>query len=224
MSSTDGDAVPARDPGAQRRVVLIALGVVVLAAIAAVIAIVATRDGTATTSLDELKQVQPVSVEGTPLPAPVPGATDNSIGLMVPQVKGRTFGGREISIGRGKPTLVIGVDRADADVQAEVEAIVQWHHGELTPSDLEVVTVVTGAGREAAADPVSSWLVREEWPFPVLVDDAAGTAATSLGFVATPAILLVNPDGAVVFRVLGPLPIDVLAREIKERLGLVPDA
>lgn len=224
MPSTSDRPVPPRDPAVQRRVVLIALGVVVLAAIAAVVAIVTTRDDSPTTSSKDLKQVQSVEVVGEPLPSPQPGTSDNSVGLPVPQINGKTFGSRSISIKKGKPTLVIGINRADPDVQGEVEAIVQWHHAYLTPSKLNVVTVITGPGRDTATDPVSSWLVREEWPFPVLVDDAAGTAASALGFVATPGIMLVDPDGVVVFRVLGPLPIERLAQEIKERLGLVPDA
>jgi len=224
MPPKPSQAAATRDPAVQRRVVLIALGVVVLAAIAAVVAIVATREDSATTSSKDLIQVQPVEVVGTPLPSPEAGTADNSVGLPVPEIKGKTFGSRSISIKKGKPTLVIGINRADADVPGEVEAIVQWHHAYLTPSKLNVVTVVTGPGRDTAADPVSSWLVREEWPFPVLVDDAAGTAAKALGFVATPGIMLVDPDGVVVFRVLGPLPIERLAQEIKERLGLVPDA
>ena len=212
------------ESAAQRRVVLIALGVVVLAAIAAVVAIVATRDDSATTSTKDLKQVQPVEVVGEPLPTPEAGAADNSVGRQVPQVNGKTFGGRSIAIKKGKPTLIIGINREDVDVQRVVEDIVQWHHAYLTPSKLNVVTVVTGPGRDTATDPVSSWLVREEWPFPVLVDDAAGTAAIALGFVATPGIVLLDPEGVVVFRVLGPLPSERLALEIKERLGLVPDA
>jgi hypothetical protein len=97
---------------------------------------------------------------------------------------------------------------------------VQWHHAYLTPEALNVITLVTGPDRDGAADPVSSWLVREEWPFPVLVDDATSSAAAALGFLATPAFLIVGTDGIVRFRALGALPIDRLVLELKNQLGL----
>ncbi len=205
--------------GPQRRVLWVAVGVVV-AAVIAVVVILAATGGSDTPKKITLLQVQPVTISGDPLPTPEAGAPDNGPGKSVPRIDGRTFGSRRISIKPGKPTLVVAINRADPEVEGEVKAIVQWHHAELTPEALNVVTLVTGPGRAGAADPVSSWLVREEWPFPVLVDDENSSAAAALGFVATPGILLIDTDGVARYRVLGALPIDRLVQEIKDQLGL----
>jgi len=204
--------------GNQRRILFVALGTVIAAVIAVVV--VVSTGGSSTPKFITLLQVQSVQITGEPLPTPEAGASDNSLGKSVPRIDGKTFGSRSISIKPGKPTLVVAINRADADVQAEVEALVQWHHAYLTPEELNVITLVTGPDRDGAADPVSSWLVREEWPFPVLVDDAASSAAAALGFLATPAFLIVGTDGIVRFRALGALPIDRLVVELKNQLGL----
>jgi len=204
--------------GNQRRILFVALGTVIAAVIAVVV--VASTGGSSKPKFITLLQVQPVRITGEPLPTPEAGASDNSLGRSVPRIDGKTFGSRSIALKPGKPTLVVAINRADADVQAAVEALVQWHHAELTPEALNVITLVTGPDRDGAADPVSSWLVREEWPFPVLVDDAVSSASRALGFLATPAFLIVGTDGVVRFRALGALPIDRLVPELKNQLGL----
>ncbi|CAB4703288.1 MAG: hypothetical protein F2934_02935 [Actinobacteria bacterium] len=211
--------VPEPNSGSnQRRILLVALGTVIAAVIAVVV--VVSTGGSGEPKFITLVQVQPVRIAGEPLPTPEAGAADNSLGRSVPRIDGKTFGSRSIAIKPGKPTLVVAINRADPDVQAEVEALVQWHHADLTPEELIVITLVTGPDRDSAADPVSSWLVREEWPFPVLVDDAASSAAGALGLLATPAFLIVGTDGIVRFRALGALPIDRLVLELKNQLGL----
>lgn len=203
-----------------RRVLWISLGTLVIAAIGVAMVLIAVGGGSDDTFDGPLAQVQPVVVTGEPLPVPTAGTADNSVGLSVPRIDGKTFGGRSISIGSGDPLLVIVIDRNDVDVQAFVEDVVQWHHRDLTPVDLSVVTVVTGPGRETASDPVSSWFVREEWPWPYLIDDANSTAAAALGVPATPAVLLVDPRGTVRYRALGAIPSSQLAAKITAELGL----
>jgi hypothetical protein len=203
----------------QRRILWIAVGVVLAAVIAVIVVAVSTGGSDAPKDIT-LLQVQPVKISGNPLPVPEAGAPDNAPGIALPRIDGKTFGSRSISIKAGKPTLVIAINRADPDVEAEVKAIVQWHHSDQTPAALNVVTLVTGPGRDTASDPVSSWLVREEWPFPVLVDDTNSSAAAALGFLSTPAILISDKAGVVKYRVLGAIPVDRLVQELKEQLGL----
>lgn len=212
-------AQPEDTVGAQRRVLWVAVGVVI-AAVVAVVVILAATGGSDSPKHITLLQVQPVSISGDPLPTPEAGAPDGAPGKAVPRIEGRTFGSRRISIKPGKPTLVVAINRADPDVEGEVKALVGWHHADQTPAALNVVTLVTGPGRAEASDPVSSWLVREEWPFPVLVDDENSSAAAALGFVSTPGILIIDADGVAQYRVLGALPIDRLVQELKDRLGL----
>ena len=225
LVSVTPEQIPPRRPANQsaptsRRALYIALGTIVVVAIAVVMVLVVTGGGSDDTFDGPLVQVQPVEVSGDALPVPQAGVADNAVGLPVPRIDGKTFGSRSISVKGGDPLLVIVINRNDADVQGFVEDVVQWHHADLTPEDLSVVTVVTGPGRDTAADPVSSWFVREEWPWPFLIDDAAGTAAAALGVPSTPAVLLVDPDGVVRYRALGPIPSGQLAAEITAKLGL----
>jgi len=210
-----------RSANPQARILAVALSVVLLAAVAVVIIVLATG-GSDTPKDVTLYQVQAVTISGDPLPNPEAGAPDNSQGKKVPRIDGKTFGSSKISIKPGKKTLVIGINRQDVDVQGEVEELVKWHHAYLTPEELNVITLVTGPGRDTAAEPASTWLLRSEWPWPVLVDDANSSAAAALGFLATPGILLIDEDGVAQYRVLGALPIDRLEQEINDRLGIPP--
>lgn len=197
----------------------IALGTIVIVAIAVAMVLIVTG-GSDDTFDGPLVQVQPVEVTGAALPVDPAGAADSAAGLPVPRIDGKTFGSRSISVKPGDPLLIIVINRNDTEVQGFVEDVVQWHHNDLTPEELSVVTVVTGPGRDTATDLVSSWFVREEWPWPYLIDDAAGTAAAALGVPVTPAVLLVDPEGIVRFRSVGPIPSGQLAAEITAKLGL----
>lgn len=210
-----------RPANPQARIMWITLSVIALAVVAVVIVIVATSSSGGSGDVT-LLQVRPVAISGEALPDPEAGAPDNSAGKAVPRIDGKTFGGTSISIKPGKKTLVIGINRADADVQAEIDALVQWHHAYRTPEQLNVITLVTGPGRADAVEPASTWLLRSEWPWPVLVDDEASSAAAALGFLATPAILLIDEQGVAQYRVLGALPVDRLEQEINDRLGIPP--
>jgi len=227
MPPTPPNAIYSKKPkrarpveGGQRRVVWIAIAVVTVVAVAAVIAIVATSGGSGTPKNVTLLQVQPVRISGPALPVPEAGAPDNAVGKSIPTIDGKTFGSRSIAIKPGKPTLIVVINRSDTDVEGEVKTIVQWHHGGNVPKSLNVVTLITGPGRATASTPVSSWLVDEEWPFPVLIDDANSSAAAALGVPVTPAVLLVDPTGTVKMRVIGAIPAEQLAQQISAQLGI----
>jgi hypothetical protein len=205
----------------QRKVWWIALGVVGVAVIA-IITVVAALGGSTSKGPLTLTQVQPVTVTGAGLPELPAGTTDASPGRATPRIDGRTFGSRAISIKPGKPTMIVVIEPGDAgpDNLAQVSQLVQWHHANLTPDALNVVTVVTGPGRATAKDLPSTWLVRAEWPWPVLVDDEAGTARLALGMAKTPGIILVDASGVVKYREQGIVAPAELAKTITADLGV----
>ena len=51
--------------------------------------------------------------------------------------------------------------------------------------------------------PPSAWLERENWPFPVMVDSAGGTAAQAYGLPSYPYFVFTDAQGAVVGRAVG---------------------
>jgi hypothetical protein len=168
-----------------------------VAALAIITLLVATGGGDAEVVLTDH---QPVTVTGEPLPPFVAGTADTAVGMPVPDIDGKSFGGTNATTTSDEPTMIIVVTPWNEASQREVEALVQWHHADLTPEGLKVLTVVTGADPTKANSPAYAWLVREEWPFPVLADDEAGTAAAALGATADPLLLFVDDKGTVQFR------------------------
>lgn len=205
-----------------RKLWWISLGLAGVVSIAIIVVLAVTSGGSQKKGPLTLTQVQPVSVAGDRLPAFVVGSPDEALGRTVPRVDGSTFGSRPITVKPGKPTMIVVIEPGSTgpDDLAFVNDLVVWHHADLTPAKLNVITIVTGPGRAESKDPASTWLVRAEWPWPVLVDDEAGSAATALGIVGTPSVLLVDADGVVRYREHGVVPAVELAKLITERLGV----
>ena len=68
---------------------------------------------------------------------------------------------------------------------------------------VDVTAVATGTNVDADNYPPSAWLKREHWPFAVMADTSAGTAADAYGISAYPYFVLVNADGTVAGRATG---------------------
>jgi len=200
----------------------IAIGVLAASVVVAVVVLVVINSGSGSSSpaVINLVQIQPVTVSGTALAPLRVGQADQALGANAPRLSGRTFGSRSISLKPGKPTMVVVVSYGDTYSRSEVPQLVQWHHSGLAPFGLDVLTVVTGPGRTNPSDPPSSWLVREEWPWPVLVDDQAGSAAGALGASDSPQILLIDAHGVVRYRRSGLVAATDLAIAIHDNLGL----
>jgi thiol-disulfide isomerase/thioredoxin len=79
---------------------------------------------------------------------------------------------------------------------------------------VQVSAVATSTSDQAPNYPPSAWLKDVKWPFPVLADSEAGTAAKAYGLSAFPYFVLVNPDGTVAGRGTGELPEDQLEANI----------
>jgi hypothetical protein len=73
------------------------------------------------------------------------------------------------------------------------------------PDDGTVVGVSTGVDATAPNYPPSTWLEEEGWPFPVLADDEAGSAASAYGLNGFPFLVLIDADGRVSARYSGEL-------------------
>lgn len=205
-------------PPRSSRTVWIVVAVLAVAGIAAITLLVAGGGGSK--GPVTLVQVRPVTVTGTPLPAFTGTDPDPAVGTAVPRISGLSFGGTKISIGPGTPTLVLVISHTSADSLAEVPRLVLWHHADQTPVALHVVTVVTDTDAGQANYPPSSWLVREEWPWPVLADDEQSSAKAALGFGDLPGFVLIDPQGIVQYRGSGQLPIADLVSLLAQRLGV----
>jgi len=188
----------------RRNMWLIWGGVAVVVVIALVIAVVASSGSdSGSSSAKGSKETAPVKVDGTSLPNYTGQGTDPAIGMTIPTLTGVSFDGKPVEITpNGKPQAIVFVAHWCPHCQAEVPRLVSLEKtGAFTGVDVSAVATGTNSGYPNY--PPSSWLAREKWPFPVMVDSATSTAAKAYGLTSYPYFVLVDANGKVVGRASG---------------------
>jgi thiol-disulfide isomerase/thioredoxin len=180
-------------------------GLAVLLAIAVAVA-VASGGG----SEAKAGEVSPkITVKGDPLPPfEVSGFGDRSdpaIGMTPPEITGQTFAGKTITFGgTAKPRMVLFVAHWCPHCQREVPLLVELARGGGFDG-VDVQTIATGTTPDNPNYPPSKWLKREQWPFPVLADDARYRAADTYGLQSYPYFVFVDAENKVALRATGEL-------------------
>jgi thiol-disulfide isomerase/thioredoxin len=194
-------------PAERRQLPIVALvvgGIVLLAVVAVVVTALGGGSSDDAASSD-VAQTRTVEVDGESLP-PLSGGSDPSLGATAPSVVGSSFDGSPVSIEHdGTPKLLFFVAHWCPHCQAEVPVVVDWLDGETSKSGVSVMAVSTGVDSAAPNFPPSEWLAEEEWPAPVLADDADSSVADAYGLSAFPFFTVVDGDGTVLFRGSGEL-------------------
>jgi cytochrome c biogenesis protein CcmG/thiol:disulfide interchange protein DsbE len=182
---------------------LIPAAVVGLVLVLFAVALVATRlgDGDGDGAEDtNLLQVRPVSVSGTSLPGMPNQGPDPATGMQAPVVTGASFDGHPVVLGRtGRPAMVFFVAHWCPHCRREVPLLAPELR-RITPPGVEVLTVATATRENDPNYPPSKWLRDEEWPTPVLADDAKGSAASAYGLTGYPFFVLLDREGKVAAR------------------------
>ena len=192
------------DSSSRRGQLLFILGSVVLVAVIAIVIVVATGGGS--DSSVALSENGPITVTGDPLPAfEGETATDAGAGLTAPVLEGQAFDGSPIVIESGSPTLVVFLAHWCPHCQAEVPDLVEWAESLSVPQGLNVVGVATATAADRPNYPPSEWLLRERWPFLVMADDEAATAAQAFGTTGYPYLVMLDENGTVQWRHSGQL-------------------
>lgn len=188
-----------------RTPLLIGTAVVVFIAVSAIIAV--ALSGTAGTGgLTEPARVA-TAVSGNPLPALTDPASDPAIGQPIPELTGIDLSGEPISIGPSDGPMAIVLFAHWCGVcQAEVPILVDYLSSTGMPEGVELVTISTSIDAARPNYPPSTWLEREGWTAPTMVDDANSGALRALGISAFPGFVFVDADGRVVQRTTGQLP------------------
>ena len=152
-----------------------------------------------------------VTVAGDRLPGLVAQGADPALGRPAPTLVGVSFTGTPVTVtNTGRPHLVVFVAHWCPHCQAEVPRIVDLARRRQLA--VPVTGVITGTDPAAPNYPPSSWLARQGWPYPVLVDTRAGTAAHAYGLPGYPFVVFVDALGRVAGRVSGELTEADLAR------------
>lgn len=164
-------------------------------AIAAIGATLSAESGTVQTYGD-------IAVAGEALPQYEPGVPDSATGMPAPAITGE-----EVSVAPGRsPTIVLFVAHWCPACQAEVPALTDWVESNGIPLGVDLIAVATATTPSRGNYPPSVWLEHERFPFPVIYDDEASTAAETYGLSAFPFWVVLDSNGAVVERFSGQLP------------------
>jgi thiol-disulfide isomerase/thioredoxin len=194
------------------------LGIAAVVVVAAVIAFVVTRSGTANAG----PQTYPVQVIGTPLPQlPNPPAQDPAVGMKVPTLKGQNLlTAAPMTIAPdGKNQMVVFLAHWCPHCQADMPILVQWLNSGSKPANLEVAAVATGTKSSFPNYPPSDWFKRSGWPAPVMADSSNYDAATAYGLPSYPFVTIFGPDGTVKARISQQFTLEQLEQFVSSALA-----
>lgn len=209
---SDPAAVPSRVPLA------LGAGVVALIAMAAIVAF--ALSGTGTGGLAEPARVT-TAVSGTTLPGFTDPASDPAVGLAIPTITGTDLAGDPISIGPDDgPAAIVILAHWCPHCQAEVPVLVDYLASTGMPDGVRLLAISTAIDPARPNFPPSTWLEREGWSVPTLVDDGSSTGLAALGVSNFPGFVFLDGEGRVVQRYTGEMPVeafDQLVRAIAPR-------
>jgi thiol-disulfide isomerase/thioredoxin len=130
-------------------------------------------------------------------------ATDTAVGSSMPTLTGTGLDGKSIEIApTGKPQVLVFVAHWCPHCQAEVPRIVTLANDGVFDG-VDVTAIATGTNSGYPNYPPSAWLKNDQWPFRVMADSGAFTAARAFGLSSYPYIVFVDAAGKVVGRTSG---------------------
>lgn len=214
-------------PDQPRSTSAIWIGAVVVVALLALVAILASRDKGDEKVANQTNTVQvggdssttaaggSTSTDGEEpaadgsLPLYDATAEDTAVGMTIPTITGKDFDGNDITIGPdGKAKVILFVAHWCPHCQREVPLLKAHLDDNPMPDDVELLTVSTSVKPGADNYPPQEWLDSEGWSAPVLADDEASSAARQFGLSAFPYFVVVDADGKVVARASGEISTD----------------
>jgi thiol-disulfide isomerase/thioredoxin len=158
----------------------------------------------------------PVSIDGQALPPLVDPAADPAVGMPMPRLTAQTPAGDEVTLpresdGPGGGRILAFVAHWCNVCQAEVPKLEELVRSGGLPADVSLIAIATGTDAARGNYPPVSWLEREGWSSPILLDDDAFSAGTAFGLPGYPFFVFVDGQGTVVARFAGALPVDAVA-------------
>jgi cytochrome c biogenesis protein CcmG/thiol:disulfide interchange protein DsbE len=204
-------------------------GTVLVVAVCALIAFLATRSGDDSSASDApagsgaaaaanaKQETAAVTVTGEPLPqmpqltgsSPfTTAADDRAVGMTAPKIEGETFDGSKVTIdpADGTPKVIVFIAHWCPHCQAEVPLIQEWIDEGNLPEGVEIVFVSTAVTNQRPNYPPSAWVEDEGLTSVVVLDDEQSGAASDYGLTSFPYFVMTNGEGKVVARGSGEIP------------------
>ncbi|HEX7222293.1 MAG TPA: TlpA disulfide reductase family protein [Candidatus Limnocylindrales bacterium] len=148
-------------------------------------------------------------VSGTSLPTYDAATADAAVGQAIPTITGTDRTGNALAIrpGDGKAKILLFLTHWCSHCQAEVPRVQGWLNGGGSTGDVDLYAISTEADATRPNFPPETWLDREGWTVPTVVDDANSSIAQAFGLSAFPYWVFVDADGTVAGRAAGELSI-----------------
>lgn len=185
---------------------LVGIGVVVLVIALGVAMAMGLFQGD-TSAANAVQETADATVDGETLPAfdTANPAQDAALGQPAPQVTGQDFAGEETDLlVEDEANVLVFLAHWCPHCQAELPLLVdEWRDG--LPDGVNVNAVVTAQDPNQNNYPPSSWLAREGWDHPVILDSETNAIAGAYGLASYPYFVVVDAEGSVVARTSGEL-------------------
>jgi len=180
--------------------VYVGLAVVVVVALGAAILLSRPDEATDSMPLDAT-----VTVSGDSLPAfGGDPASDAAIGRDAPGLTGQDFEGNQVAITNdGRPKAILFLAHWCPHCQREVPVMQSYSDETGFPDSVDIYSVATSYSPTRPNWPPSTWLEREGWTFPTIVDDPESTAFQAFGQGGFPYYVVIDSNGQIALRVSG---------------------
>lgn len=182
-----------------KRILWVVGGVVGLALIVLLAASIASE-----TPVDASIGYGEVTVQGDSLPIMPDSGGDPAIGTEAPTLSGADWNGNEYTIeADGTPKIVLFLAHWCPHCRNEVPVVQNWVDGGGLPEGVDMYSITTLTDQSSVNWPPQDWLEEEGWTIPVIMDDAADTAAQAYGLRGTPMYVVLDGDNANLGRISG---------------------
>lgn len=167
---------------------------------------------------DDARAYGAVEISGTPLPRlSDSGSGDPAVGMPAPGLSGADFAGNPVSIGAdGQAKIIVFLAHWCPYCRQEVPEVRDWAAGFDFPASVGLYSVSTLTDPARPNYPPATWFEMEGWSIPLIVDDAAESAAGAFGLNAVPFWVLVNADNTIAGRGAGAVPVEVLEQIVTQ--------
>ena len=208
-------AAATRRPERRIPVFWIAIGLAVALGLVAIV--VTGRDDAKPDAAPDAPAFGDVTVTGDPLPTFENEGDDPAVGERAPLLTGTGIDNEPVKIAPQEGGYVlVAMAHWCPHCRKEIPLIVAAQgEGEL-PSEVQVFGLATATSESQPNFPPAEWLADENWTYPTMVDDEAGTAAEAIGLEGYPFFLFVNGDGTVADRASGELEMGDLAERMRK--------
>lgn len=171
----------------------------------------------------QANEMQPVAVDGTPLPEMTDAATDPAVGMKAPTLNGFNFDGTPVVLqpgADGKATMVVFLAHWCPHCNREVPVLIDWKEQGLVPQSLTVIGIATGSRADYPNYPPSQWLTSMKWPWAAFPDSETSDAAQAYGLASYPTFVIVDKNGVVRYRGSGEKPVSEIDSIVRNALGI----